>query len=370
MFRTTSMMIWAISFIALAPFALADAGGNWIVHENPSPGEGYSEQSTIQMTAEYVDIVLHQEYVQVSAVFEFENTGPECSVGMVFPLDGALKPAEGWDALQEKYPGVDWKHGGREINGVWYDENVYIKPEEAETDFQVTVDDSAPLDYSLIELLPAETSTITGYAEWYLNFDAGQKRVVSCYYTSDYGGWGEMREHDFRYILDTGSSWKGPIGYGKMTVQPGQDFADQWRKRFLLYENSGLPPAKDLGDQIVWEFENLEPGNGGGIYICIFPDFTVEHAYPGSSLEEGPGCLGYISEPNGINFRTESDSNSLKIPGKETLADGVPIAVLERNGDWYYVRTNGGYYGWARWRYVDPDSGEEYRYIHLVMTNE
>ena len=377
MFRTTSMMILAISFIAFAPFALADAGGSWIIHENPAPGEGYSEQSTIQMTAEYVDIVLHPEFAEVNAIFEFENTGEECSVGMVFPLNGALKPVWGREALQEKYPGADWYHGEGE--------KVYIEPEDVETDFQVTVDDSALLDYSLIELLPTGTSTITGYSEWYLTFDAGQKRVVSCYYTSDYGERGGalfyLTRTFFVYFLGTGSSWQGPIGYGKITVQPGQDFTDQWRKLFLLYRSPGLSPAQDLGDQIVWEFENLEPvyettadmysdDNRSGIYIYIFPDFIVEKGYSIYGLEEGPGCPGNISAPNGINFRTEPDSNSLLVPGKEPLANGEPIAVLERDGDWYYVRTAGGYYGWARWRYVDSESGEEYRYIDLVLTSD
>jgi hypothetical protein len=232
------------------------------------------------------------------------------------------------------------------------------------------------LDYSLIELLPTGLfSTISGYTEWYLTFDAGQKRVVSCYYASDYGDRGGalfyLTRTFFVYLLGTGSSWKGPIGYGKITVQPGQDFADQWRKLFLLHTSPGLPPAQDLGDQIVWEFENLEPVSGEGtaewpfgergcgIHIYLFDDGVIEEGFYIDGLEDGPGCPGTISAPNGINFRTEPDSNSPSVPGKETLANGVLIAVLERNGDWYYVRTNGGYYGWVRWRYVDPESGEE-----------
>jgi hypothetical protein len=371
MLRTTMVMVLVICSIAYAPFVFADAGGNWIVHENPSAGESYSEQSTIKMTAEYVDIVLNPESVQVNAVFEFENTGPECSVGMVFPLDGALQPVGGWDELYGKYPNIDWYHGFKNVNGVWYDNDIFIKPEEVKTDFQVTVDNSAPLDYSLIKLAPNGVSAINGYAEWHLAFDSGQRRVVSCHYTSDYGGWGEMDDRDFQYILDTGSSWKDTIGYGRITVKPGQDFADMWRKRFLLYDNPGLPPAQDLGDQIVWEFGNLEPDADCGICVYIFRDSTAGLAYtyynPGG---KGPGNPGNITAPNGINFRTEPDSKSSLVPGKETLAKGEEIAALERNGDWYYVRTNGDYYGWVRWRYVDPDSGEEYRYIHLMMRNE
>ena len=162
------------------------------------------------------------------------------------------------------------------------------------------------------------------------------------------------------------------------------DFADQWRRNFLFYESPGLPPAQDLGDQIVWEFENLEPvyqeteegdihnDNRSGIKIYLIKDkiMVYEHIEPWSFDEYGLGCPGKISAPNGINFRTEPDSNSPTVPGKETLAKDLYILVLERNGDWYYVLTRDNYYGWVRWRYVDPESGEEHRYIDLLLEEQ
>lgn len=363
-------MILAITFIASALPILADTGGIWIIHENPLPGEGYSEQSTIQMTAEYVDIVLHPEYAQVNAVFEFENTGPACSVGMVFPMDGAIKPICGWEEFRRTFSYSDD-----------YEKN-YIDPKDVVTDFQVTADGSAPLEFTLVNLTTDRYNiAIYGYSEWYLSFDTGQKREVVCSYTSDYSeGGGVHTFDDFTYILDTGSSWQGPIGYGKITLQPGQDFTDQWRRSFLFYESPGLPLVQDLGNQMVWEFENLEPvyqedsdgedivrEHRSGVFVYLFTVFDLEAINPRlrSDLEDGGGCSGSIFAHFGINFRTEPDSNAPQVVGKETLANGESIAVLERNGDWYYMRTEDGFYGWARWRYVNPKSGEEYKYIDL-----
>jgi len=197
-----AITLFVMSILVLSAAAFGDAGGSWIVHESISPGGNYTEHPSIRMAAEDVDIVLHEDDVDVTAIFEFENTGAACSVEMVFPLDGALQPAGGWEALERKYPGVDWYHG----------EKVLLGEEEVITDFKVNVDDSR-VEYSLVELTPSGSSLIKGWASWTVNFAAGEKRTVECSYTSDYGGGdGMLPYNDFNYILYTGSSWEGAIG--------------------------------------------------------------------------------------------------------------------------------------------------------------
>ncbi|MCP4230646.1 MAG: SH3 domain-containing protein [bacterium] len=364
--RKFTIVTIAISLLSVASYG--DAGGSWIFHEDVSPGGDYTEHPSIRMAAENVDIILHDDNAEVKAIFEFENTGAACSVEMVFPLDGVLHPVGGWETLNKKYPDVDWYYSETDLR---------LSEDEVTTDFKVGLDDSS-VDYSLVELRPSGASTMRGYASWPVNFAAGEERVVECSYTSDYGGGGGMLlYYDFDYFLYTGSSWKGSIGYGTITVRPGSGFRDGWRSRFLLYESGDLPPAADYSDRVVWEFTDFEPSGSennptSSINVYLIRESVIEDGYLGSGMgiEEGPGDPGRIIAAGGINFRTEPDNTSARVPGHEFLPEGEPVAVLERDGDWYRIRTNGGFEGWVRWRYVDPDTGKENRYIELCLTCE
>jgi uncharacterized protein YgiM (DUF1202 family) len=111
---------------------------------------------------------------------------------------------------------------------------------------------------------------------------------------------------------------------------------------------------------------------GSQIIVYVIRKFVIENGYTGSGfrIEEGPGNPGIITAAKGINFRTKRGNTSAKVPGHEFLPKGEPLAVLERDGDWYRIRVNGGFEGWVRWRYVDPDTGKENRYVELCLNCE
>jgi hypothetical protein len=167
-------------------------------------------------------------------------------------------------------------------------------------------------------------------------------------------------------------------------VRPGPDF--DWSAPFY-YLAAGVPPARDDGDEIVWEFANLEPSfkcalnapAEGDYYRYEWLDFAgirvgrikpsiMERGYAGSSyrVPEGPGApAGVLVES--LNFRVAPDAGAARVEGKPTLEKDEGLLVLERRGEWYRVLAHGGYEGWVRWRYVDPDTGAENVYVELAL---
>jgi hypothetical protein len=97
----------------------------------------------------------------------------------------------------------------------------------------------------------------------------------------------------------------------------------------------------------------------------------MEHGYGGSSYDvpEGPGAPAGILVDN-LNFRVAPDAGAAHVAGKPTLAKDEGLLAYERRGEWYRVKTHGGHEGWVRWRYVDPDTGEENIYVELALNCE
>ncbi len=94
------------------------------------------------------------------------------------------------------------------------------------------------------------------------------------------------------------------------------------------------------------------------------------------SFHDG-GCEGDIrlAWENPINFRTEPSSSAERVAGYPTVnpygyqREWDVLQFIERKGDWLRIivcahdDTTVYHHGWARWRYVDPETGEEYIYI-------
>jgi hypothetical protein len=368
-----------VALAAWAAAAGADSGDRYYVHydliERGAVGAATKaaetwrdaaaefENADIAMAAEEVVIVLHPKSAAVTATFDFENTSLQPrGVDMCFPLSYGMLGTDAYEVREEKSTVA-----GRAA------------------DLAVTVDGDAA-SYRIEEVgLPWDFPAL---ATWPVHFEAGAKRRVVCRYNDVYNGGGGMTlDLSVVYMLATGATWKGPIGRGRVIVRPGADF--DWSVP-LYYLAAGVPPARDDGGEILWEFANLEPPfecdvnapaegcyyryarmDFAGVRVGFIKPSTMESGYAHSSyrVPEGPGAPAGVLVDN-LNFRVAPDAGAARVAGKPTLAKDEGLLVLERRGEWYRAQAFGGCEGWVRWRYVDPDTGAENIYVELALNCE
>lgn len=374
MLRHTFILM--LFFICLDGNALADSG--WYSNINGPVGT-QQENLYISMMDEEVEIRLNPENADVLATFTFTNFGSATEVGMYFPL------AEGGE--NDLYSGDEEDH-----------EEPLTPSEGDRYDFSVTVDSqTVPLELvrriTYTGINPSDEAVvlkILDFARWSVPFQHNQTRQIVCSYTAPYetGKHGEGPDY-FKYILYTGASWAGPIREGKITVSRSLDsfsipivFAtpeisldwDSENDLNTLKPNStvtAIPPAEvsvtGKEEKITWEFSNYEPGEGASIEIFLGGD--VEKFLPNihemlwnkigfTSPEGQPGVV----LANGLNFRQAPETSAEQVKEQPQLQKDTSLQILEAYGEWWRVRTKEGNEGWIRWRYVDPESGEEHIY--------
>jgi hypothetical protein len=374
--------ILMLFFICLSGNALADSG--WDSDINGPIGTE-EEHPYISMVSEEVEIRLNPENADVLATFTFANFGSATEVAMYFPL------AEG---------------GGYEYGQTKQEEDYEepLPPSMDYYDFSVAVDNqTVPTELvsrtSYGEINSSDQSALTEYlsfARWSVPFQHNQTRQIVCSYTAPYetGKHGEG-PNCFKYILYTGASWAGPIQEGHITVSrslssfnipiiyatPGISLNWDWDSdKDLIFPKphstvTAIPPAEVtvLGDEeeITWEFSNYEPGEGASIEI--FLGGNVDEFCPPNTHEWLWNKIGFTSpegQPgvvlaNGLNFRLAPDPAAEQVKEQPQLQKETPLQILEAYGEWWRVRTKEGNEGWIRWRYIDPESGEEHIYASI-----
>lgn len=322
--------------------AAADA-----VRRNPNwRGEGGGfENPAVAMKAEEVVIILHPKKADVAATFDFENTAAARDVTMCFPISYKMLGLDPYENRESEEP----------LNLAGLSADFGVKVDGANTAYKLT---EGGWGY------PA-------FATWDVHFDAGATRRVVCRYVEPYAESGVSFDYRVYYALFTGATWKGPIGRGTVTVQAGGDF--DW-SRPLYYISAGMPPARDEGTKVVWEFKDLEPPFAAQAELEPDP-YHYENVLRWSGI-----CVGFVDlersyatnagyvRADGLNLRTAPDAAAANVAAQPTLAKEDELTVLERRGEWYRVKTEGGVEGWVRWRYVDPDTGRQNIYVELTLT--
>ncbi len=98
-------------------------------------------------------------------------------------------------------------------------------------------------------------------ALWRMHFQPGQtRRLVNTYNTSwDYFAGGVWSDYTVRYVLTTGSTWKGPIGSAVITLVvpdelPLPQLTDSLQ---ACWDWTGSPRIE--GRNVIWEYSRLEP---------------------------------------------------------------------------------------------------------------
>jgi|GEM_PF-1775178 len=348
-------IILTLTILTFASGASADVG--WYINKGraPEPTDEAGEPE-IRMAAEAVDIVLHDDGVEVFGVFEFVNDSGEArTVEMYFPLNvGTL----------DLTPETAELMAGTDI----YGEELTADDVTAKFGLRVGGSD-APYEVTDIYYdTDGEASELTGNAVWTLGFAAGEAKTVECGYYCDYG-----TEHmpagcrEFFYVVYTGGAWKGPIGEGRITIRPCPHF--DW-ERPALFRAVEMPPIDVYDDRIEWVFADFEPtepeyesytslGDGSGIEIVVprlgalTEEMAIEYEGPMANIGDEDVLL-YEELP-----RREGDP----IVVAEIPSDSL-VTLLKRKGAWFYAKYNptgapdDGVEGWFPWYEYDPDSGE------------
>jgi len=184
----------------------------------------------VEMTAEEVFVSVGEESSTFDCRFTFKNTGPDQTVLMGFPEIELPKWVSGDPALHDFQAFIDGTP-------------VAVKKEKAES--------SQKSEYQNIEI------SYSSFWAMEVPFKANEiKEVRNIYRVTNH----RDVSNNICYILKTGSYWKGPIG----------------KIRIVFHFENNMPPCEITriipgtyhfeGDDLVWEWTDLEPGGDINIY--------------------------------------------------------------------------------------------------------
>ena len=92
------------------------------------------------------------------------------------------------------------------------------------------------------------------WAAFDVTFPPGKNVAIDVTYTLKPSGYFPVAE--FRYILETGAGWSGPIGSADIVLRLPYDATPQ---NVLPGENGSTPGGQIAGNEVRWHYENLEP---------------------------------------------------------------------------------------------------------------
>ena len=371
------------------------------------------EHPSIAMAAADIVITLDDAEADVAAVFDFTNDGPACDVGICFPLTYGIV------SLKNATPELCNPLKGTPLEANPY-KFVTFGADDVDVDIDLTLD-GKPVDaaFDIRGFGIEEGYLLNGVARIPAPFDAGQNRRVTCHCKTTYNP-GQIFDW-VEYILATAAAWKGPIGRGRLTLKPGAGAA--WSAP-LIYEAHALPPPRDAGNEIVWEFKDFEPITGTpgaegaaknfghhnaaeydsenyalgydkySNVVATIPrvaevsgaDFPAAFARrsEGIAFPPVPGSPAAVTA-EALNLRTAPDAKADKVKDRPPLKKGEGIILLERRGEWFRVkafsqprsRPAGAQEpesagpgdlidAWVRWHDLDPVTGAETLYVKFV----
>ncbi|MCK4777647.1 MAG: DUF4424 family protein, partial [Actinomycetia bacterium] len=206
----------------------------------------------IIMEEETVKIKMTKYGADVECEYIFRNTGPAQTVVMGFP---EIRDEEG---EMDSSPVENFK----------------------------AYDKDKPLAVEVKEIPIKEENQ--GYKYWYTHkviFDAGETKTVrNTFHAPLSGSIADFSVTYIRYILETGSTWKGNIGKITVEAELSGDLTlsdliapSDWfgMHQFKKGEYGIYPPGYKIvkPNKIGWEFKNLEPVKEHNIYIAYFESF-------------------------------------------------------------------------------------------------
>lgn len=266
-------LAWISPFLALSFVAHADDG--W-VGNGGTPFLMKGKHPTIRMMDEHIRLYVGRKTTTVYCTFRFRNTGAATSVLMGFPDEGA----EPDDASADSED----------------------KPLSVFESFKSWVNDRA------VQTKFQKDQQGMFWRSKRVHFKAHQTVVVRDVYTLQTGAGDETgrdRLYYAKYVMNTGSTWKGSIGhvlvdvrfYGFPKINRFADYADLQdkcrsladsrakvdavmarNKHTLFYQGFGSP--RKLGSFIRFEAKRLEPDEDDDIFLAFAPYKPAELQRP------------------------------------------------------------------------------------------
>ncbi len=182
------------------------------------------------------------------------------------------------------------------------------------------------------------------WAAFDVSFPPGQDVIITVKYTTN--GYGYAPYFALRYILETGAGWKGTIGTAEITVKlPYEANA----KNVLLDEGSGFsqtsPGAQLAGQEVRWNFEDLEPTSEHNIEITLLQTSAwqdvldhIEYVRKYPQDGEGWGQLGKAYK-EAIRFRKgylRTDASGEEMYQLSLQAYEKALTFLPQDALWHY----------------------------------
>jgi len=192
---------------------------------------------SIRMESEVVKID-RLPHGRIHARFVFKNYGKATDVEIGFPGIAAAKFVDKGDAALENFRSMV---------------------------------DGKPIAVQMVDNTPPVTSREEGNGRgevWYLknvHFAANQTHVIEDDYTGG-GGW-SYGHYSYKYVLETGASWKGTIGHATIICD---------LKGLGAYSPPELSPDRytQSGSVVTWERRNLKPTEADNVLVKWVPAFT------------------------------------------------------------------------------------------------
>ncbi|MBS3994321.1 MAG: hypothetical protein KGZ33_00880 [Alkaliphilus sp.] len=236
-----------ISFLVILLFAMEFAYANDAVLGGKGNTVYPIYDTSVKMLGENVSIKIVDGRSYIRCEFLFINTGKSEKLMVGFPAYGTLPVTE--DRV------------GFEDDLKLYDFKAYVNGKEIPVTIKKGLEEEGNNKDDMY------------YPNWYvweLEFEENEiHRVVNTYWVKN--SYDSMGGQSIDYVLRTGSTWKGNISYGKITMELEtvfdpqdivitnfQDYKDNENIRLQV-----LPEEKKL----IWEFYDLEPDFDIGIYI-------------------------------------------------------------------------------------------------------
>lgn len=305
------LTVFVFLFISAQSYSNFGGAGN-----QGNQGNGHFQAigtSQVEILNENLLVELHQSYASVSVEYEMHNTGDAVDVKAGFP---AFEQRTNMDIVN-----YEIRDNGNVIPFFY---------KRGEKDAKLTQTD------------PMEGNEISVYLSWLVStvhFNKNEKRKIRISYLSKYlSGFSsisadeDLTSDKFSYLLSTGATWKGPIHRGKVTIRPVSVRAGQ----FTLTPDKRF---KKSGNDLVWEFNDLEPSIQDDIIIDFHNSMTVAYGPYSNPIKSVKMCW-LVVKPNGDKKTAYFDTQDYSIKSTSELKStkyfysAVNVMDLDENTVW------------------------------------
>jgi hypothetical protein len=260
-------------------------GGAW---QTGVPGTGsasasnQNRQTNVTIEDEKLKIDLHPEYAAVEVRYRMHNTGQKVQQDFFFPV-------ERWG----KNPDADTNENGSDITHY----KISVDGKELKWT-NVSGGEKESSETTPGQIWQQDVSTIKSWKKSVVPFERNQTRDVMIQYEARYAQNDESVSDDshisdatFVYSLSPASTWKEPIGKGKIEInilhpEPEDVSIEKPKERFQKVSDT----------RYEWQFENLKPTLADDIRIIAHSKYD---SYPtGYSEEDFRRHASYVLRDN------------------------------------------------------------------------